>query len=232
MVKRAALFILCCVLMGTGSAQTLRVVTELSPPFQTIENGAVSGTATKKVRDILNRSGVDYVIEVYPWATAYKFATTRNNVLIYSMAKTAERMNNFHWIAPTFDFNPHLVGKKSRPELKLSSLTQAQKFKIAVQNKDFSHKYLLSLGFKNHLNLVLSPSIIDSWKLLNQNHVDFIVEDLSLLPAMEKHGVIIEKYRNYLPLTELSKSAYLAANINLSPEILKKLMAESTNSHR
>lgn len=74
----------------------IQVVTENCYPYNYIDkNGIIVGKLTDDIKDILVFSGVDYSIEVYPWARALKLATTRPNVLIYSILRTPRRENFF-----------------------------------------------------------------------------------------------------------------------------------------
>ncbi len=66
----------------------LRVVTELSPPHQTIKDGKVDGVSTQIVIATLKQAELDSHIEVYPWARAYYIATSVPNMLIYNIART------------------------------------------------------------------------------------------------------------------------------------------------
>jgi len=199
------------------------VVTELSPPYQTIENNIVSGSATEKVKKFLTSKNINFEIHMYPWARAYKLATTKKDIMIYGIANTKERENLFDWLIPVYDFKPYLVGIKHRKDLKISNLEQAKIFTIAVQRNDFTHDYLLSKGFEENKNIILTNSIVDSWRLVRNGKVDFLIEDMLQNPIME--GKVIDKnnYSKYFPLTDLHVTAYLAASKSISPQFKDKL---------
>ena len=78
----------------------LEVVTESWPPF-IISGQDVSGIDTDRVRKILNDTGINYTIKIYPWARSYYLATNKPNVLIYSIHKSKQREPLFHWYCPT-----------------------------------------------------------------------------------------------------------------------------------
>ena len=80
---------LCC--QPLFAQESLRVVTELSPPHQTLVNGEVAGLSTQLVREIMREAGIEAKIEIYPWARTFRIASSQPNVLIYNMEGTAER---------------------------------------------------------------------------------------------------------------------------------------------
>jgi len=215
----------CCLSMSNGSAASVTVLTELSPPYQTIEKGKVSGSATELVEAYLAKANVDYQIEVYPWSRAYKTVISEPNSLIYSIAKTPTRMEQFHWLIPIYHFKPYLVGLAGKEELRINSVEAAKEHLIAVQRSDFAYDYLLSLGFKENVNLVLTSSIVDSWHLLVNGRVDFIVEDLASPPILEgQRPLLLSSFEKYFPIKALHQETFLAANKNIDKEILKRLI--------
>lgn len=224
-------FVFASILMFSSSAiaKPLLVVTEFSPPYQTLTNDKVGGQATDVVRKILDAANLDYKIEMYPWARAYNFASNRNDVLIYSIAKTPERLAHFHWIAPVYEFKPYFVGLKSRSELSLRNMEDAKGYIVAVQRLDFAHKYLESVGFEEGKNLVLTRSIVDSWHLLKNGKVDFVVDDLTY--ELQANGETLEtnKYRKFVPIKALHQTTYLAANIDMPENVIRRLQKAAKN---
>lgn len=208
-------------LLPSAEAATLSVVTELSPPYQTMEQNHIGGSATEKVRDFLKLSNIHYEISMFPWARAYLLAENQPNTLIYSMAKTASREDKFHWLIQTYEFKPYLLGKKNITSLQLTKLDQAKTKLIAVQRSDFAHDYLLEKGFIEGKNLVVTNSIVDSWHLLKNGKVDYIVEELNSDPA----GIDVAKhYQGYLALKPLWQQTYLAAHKSIDPTLLEQLL--------
>lgn len=199
------------------------VVTELSPPYQTIKDNVIGGSATEKVKQYLNSKGIDYEIQMYPWARAYKLATTKKNIMIYGIANTKKREELFDWFIPVYEFKPYLVGLSGREDLKIINLEQAKAFTIAVQRHDFTHGYLLSKGFEENKNIILTNSIVDSWRLVKNKRVDFIIEDTTFEPVIDGKKINNKNYEKYLFLAELNTKTYLAASKSISPKIKAKL---------
>lgn len=205
---------------GSVLAAKLHVVTELSPPYQTLEQNHIGGSATEKVRKFLAMSNLDYEIAMYPWARAMLTVQKSPNTLIYSIAKTPSRINNFHWLIKTYQFKPYLVGRKNQKQLQLTELNDAKLKRIAVQRNDFAHEYLLSHGFSEGDNLIITNSIVESWHLLKNNRVDYIVEEYPAMPVIDVNPNL---YTGYLPIKALWQQTYLAAPKSIDKDLLEQL---------
>jgi len=203
---------------------TLRVVTELSPPHQTIKDGKVDGVSTQIVIATLKQAGLDSLIEVYPWARSYYIATSVPNVLIYNMARTPERENEFHWIGPVANYRLGLVRLTQRADLSPNHIKDLGSAVIAVQRGDFSTLYLQQQGLKIGKELQLSADILESWRLLIKGKVDYVVDDEAALALMEKQLSQPEGITRFvLAIPQLEQKTYLAASKTTDPELVRKL---------
>lgn len=223
------LFALLLVLASqTYAKQTeIQVFTEESPPYQYLSEGKLTGSIADKVRAMFNEAKLNASYNVFPWARAYDLTLKTKNSFIFAMAKTSERKNKFIWIAPLYEFKPHLVGLKSRSELKIDNLEQAKQFTIAIQRGDFAHTYLLQKGFVEGKNLIIAPSIKNSWWLLSKGKVDFIIDD-NVLNLTDPHSKLTTSvYETYFELKDLREITYLAANKDTDPKLIERLRAVS-----
>ena len=202
----------------------LRVVTELSPPHQTIKEGKVDGVSTHIVEATLKQAGLQSRIEVYPWARAFYIATSTPNVLIYNMARTPEREHEFHWIGPVANYRLGLVRLTVRQDLAPNHMKDLGSAVIAVQRGDFSSVYLQQQGLKIGKELQLSADILESWRLLLKGKVDYVIDDEAALVVMEKQLAQPEGTTRFvLAIQQLEQKTYLAASKNSEPELVKKL---------
>ncbi len=202
----------------------VRVVTELSPPHQTIEQGQVAGVSTQIVRSTLQQAGLESRIEIYPWARAYYIATTTPNVLIYNIARTAEREEQFHWIGPVANYRLGLVKLTERTDLTPSDIKGLGNAVIAVQRDDFSYHWLTQQGLKVGKELQLSADILESWRLLLNGKVDYVIDDEANLILMERQLAQPEGISHFVfAIPQLSQKTYLAASKATAPELVKKL---------
>jgi polar amino acid transport system substrate-binding protein len=221
--------LLCCVslllpIISQAQVNRLQVVTELSPPEQIIVNGKVAGTATAKVQNILNKAELSATIEIYPWARAYKKAVTEANTLIYSMAKTEERESLFYWLTPVTEYKFGWVSLQQRSDIKINTAEDAKAYRTVVQRDDISHIWLLKQGFVEDQHFITCSDIGCSWFLLLNKKVDLIIESPDFIEGMLKQlNQPLDSARYISPIAQLEITAYLAANKNIDPLILKKL---------
>jgi polar amino acid transport system substrate-binding protein len=77
---------------------TLKVVTEINPPNQYMADGKLTGPLVEIVQTVLEVAQIKATIEVLPWARAVRVAQEEQNVLIFSLGRTAERESHFKWV--------------------------------------------------------------------------------------------------------------------------------------
>lgn len=142
--------------VNVAMAGELQIVTENYPPINYEENGKIKGISTDIVRAVLERAGLTADIRLYPWARAYNLAEEGRDVMIYSIARTAERENSFKWIGPLYTIEEGLFKLKSRADIKLESLEDAKAYRTGVIRGYAVHQYLLKEGFKEK-KLQLQP---------------------------------------------------------------------------
>lgn len=223
MIKRAVAVLFALSVIGVEAA-SLRIVTELSPPHQTVENGRVAGVSTQIVEATLQQAGLQSRIEVYPWARAFYIASSVPNVLIYNIARTAERENEFHWIGPVANYRLGLVRLAERTDLAPNHLQDLGSAVIAVQRDDFSYHWLKQQGMRVGKELQLSADILESWRLLLKGKVDYVIDDEAALRLMERQLAQPQgSTRFVLAIPQLEQKTYLAASKDTDPALVKKL---------
>ena len=83
--------------VANAKVVTINIITEDSVILQYKEKGKIVGPATDIVTDTIEQAGFSYDIKMLPWSRAYKVALTQKNTLIYSLARTADCEDKFHW---------------------------------------------------------------------------------------------------------------------------------------
>jgi polar amino acid transport system substrate-binding protein len=225
-IKDLVIVLLCAFfsLAAYAGEAVLRVVTELSPPHQTMKEGKVDGVSTQIVRATLQQAGLDSRIEVYPWARAFYIASSTPNVLIYNMARTPEREQEFHWIGPVAKYRLGLVRLAWRTDLKPNHIKDLGSAVIAVQRGDFATSYLQQQGMRIGKELQLSADILESWRLLIKGKVDYVIDDQAALALMEQQLSQPEGATRFvLAIPQLEQITYLAASKATDPQLVEKL---------
>ena len=165
------------VLAGSWSlvgAETLKVLTEEFPPYNYTDQGSLTGFSTEVVRAVLQEAKIDGEFQSLPWARAYETAQNADSVLIFSIARTAQREKLFKWvgmIAPTQFYLFSLPQRK----LHFTQLEQAKSFQIATVNEDVGEQFLISKGFQKGKNLQSSVKYELNYEKLKLGRVDLWV---------------------------------------------------------
>ena len=155
------------------SGETINVVTEDWRPWSYEENGIVKGRSTEVVKAVMDRTGLEYSINVLPWARAFKYASTRPDVLIYALGWTPERERNFKLVGKvTPSNNAYLYRLKTRNDIVINTLSDAKKYTIFANNKSATHTMLINNGFEK---------IVSGWhqkisvEMLLRGRIDLLV---------------------------------------------------------
>ncbi|MCA1856870.1 ABC transporter substrate-binding protein [Massilia oculi] len=128
------------------SKPRLYITTETSAPSSMLDGKWVIGIATDKVREAMQRAGVDYTIELLPWKRAFLAAQQRPDACVYSTSRTPERESQFKWVGPT-DVGQWVLMARADREFKLNSLEDARGLRIGTYNGDARDAYLRARGF-------------------------------------------------------------------------------------
>lgn len=204
----------------------LIIFTETSPPYQFQSGDMVDGIATERVRKIVERAGLQAEIKLYPWARAMINVERSTRALIYSMAKTPERENKFHWIAPVAQFNLSVLTLASRDDINLDEKLNLSGLSAAAQRGDIAETWLKARGFTEGNNLLLCADILCSWHQLKLGTVDFIIEDPNLISSTaDLVGLTSEAIKVEQAIPQLTIVAYLAANGEMEPQLVERLQS-------
>ncbi len=228
-----ACWLIGALLGAPGYAQTIRAVTETTPyTFQRGER--VEGTVTAVVEKTLQAAGMaDYQVRLYPWARAYEMALKEPHVLIFLIARTAAREQQFQWVGEIMKIQYHLFRLRERSDIAVKSLDDAKRYSIGVMRDDVRHQYLLSKGFRR---LTLSAQTMDNFSKLLQRQVDLVpLTDDDASSLCQQSHVDCASLTKVLTLDEASSGLYMAfSNATPAADVLRlrqafdKLKADGT----
>lgn len=204
----------------------LLVVTEDRAPFTTLANDKPAGSHTAIVKALLETAGYQADIQILPWARSYATAQHRPNTLIYSMARSSPRENQFIWIGELENVGRwffRLAGNRQAMPRSVEDI-RANNVTCVVQG-DIGEENLHQLGFKNGRNIVLAYLRKDCIKLVLSGSVSMLLESVN--------GVEWELARSRLPQGMLERvmplllahpqPLYLAASQGSDPAMVKRL---------
>lgn len=171
----------------TSKAAKLNVVTEHWPPFIVAGGNAggidgatdgskISGNVTHNVKAVLDNTELAYSIALYPWARSYHLATTEPNTLIYSLYRTKQREEHFHWFCPIYKSTPIYAFKLASNDIDINTFSALKNARIAVMRGDNSLSNLLNKGFVEGVNLDISANEETNIRKLVKGRVDVVVQ--------------------------------------------------------
>ncbi len=102
-------------------AESLRIITESFPPYNFQVDDEAKGLSSEVVQAVLNQINLQASIELYPGSRAYETALTEKNILIYSIARIAEREALFHWVGAIAPYKTSLFKLKSNKSIQVNS---------------------------------------------------------------------------------------------------------------
>ncbi|WP_119966960.1 substrate-binding periplasmic protein [Simplicispira lacusdiani] len=200
-------------------AQAVRAVTETTP-YTFVADGKVVGTATEVVELTLQRARLTpYTVHLYPWARAYDMALQEPNVLIFLIARTAAREEQFHWAGEIMKIQYHLFRLRGRAQ-GVSDLASARSRTIGVMRDDVRHQYLRAKGFEK---LVVSAHPIDNFRKLLSGQVDMVpltADDATML--CRETGFDCAGLERVLTLDEASTGLYMAYSRQTPMDVVER----------
>lgn len=232
MCKAVTLWFLCWLLgclpggpfVSLARAEPLRVVLEVSPPHQVVQNGKVSGLTTAVVELLLQKAGLQPRYEVYPWARAYRTALTTPDVLIYNMARTPAREAQFEWIGPVAVYRLGLLKLSSRQDIHLSSLVDLPRYTVGAQRDDFSAEWLRDVAQQPAAQLALHADVIETWRMLVNGRIDLLVDDPNAIDDMlAMYHLDRQEVEFELFVPELAQTTWIALKKGSDPALVQRL---------
>jgi polar amino acid transport system substrate-binding protein len=139
------------------NTDNLWVIADVVPLFSEVgERGRIEGIAADLVSDILDEMALDQTILSAPWARIAKEAMTKSNVLVFSVIRTDERENVFHWVTPV-SRNLHGLYGIDKPYFPLFE-DVPKTYRVGTLLEDYRYQIAIEHGFK--------VKAYDSWQAL------------------------------------------------------------------
>jgi polar amino acid transport system substrate-binding protein len=219
-----------------AQAGDISIVTEDFPPYNYVENGEIKGISTEVVQAVLKETGTNAKIEVYPWARAYKMATEKANVLIYSIGRIKQREDLFKWAGIVAPSDICFFKLKERSDITVRSLDDIKKYEVGILRQDMCLEYLENKGFKIK---TVTDTDEQSIRMLVKKRVDLIPFDkLGFVYKVRELGYNLSDFEAVYVLDDLSKGLYMAFSRGTSDHIvekfkhaLDKIKADGTYEH-
>lgn len=226
-MKRSAILTL-LVLAVPAQAETIKLNTEEYPPFNYRGENVYMGSSVEQVRLLMQDAGLDYSIEMMPWARALSLATTQQDHCVFTTVHNLERDPKFKWVEPLLTNRTVLV-RKTGSGVNPSTIEEAKAYSVGTQRDDYTQTILEANQFPK-VDLAVDQTL--SLKKLLSGRID-------LMPVSEDYFMVLKRQGKAVEVAlVLTEDVYsIACNPGISDEVvagmqssLDKLIADGTQA--
>ncbi len=210
--------------LGSIAAEALTAYTELEESANYSEDGqglVPVGPGHNVVRAVLNEAGYDMDMHVVPWPRVIHSLETEKNVVGFSMTRTPEREDRYHWIGLIRPISFKLWTLAERADEMPRTLEEATHLRVSAIRGDVVENYLISKGFDNRVYLSESANAIT---MLRRGRIDvmpYIESGMAsyLARKNEPLGTLVP----VIDLEEISTGHYIVMSKQSDPELVQSL---------
>ncbi|MBB3167513.1 substrate-binding periplasmic protein [Simiduia aestuariiviva] len=151
----------------------LTYLSENSPPMNFLDNGEFKGIAVDLLERTTRVAGTPVhrdKVKILPWARAYRAAISGPNKVIFAIYRTPEREALFKWAGP-FDANSLVLVAKKNRKIKITQLSQLNKFVVGAQREDAAEIHLRNLSL-DEMVLTLTVSPLQLARMMQADRID------------------------------------------------------------
>lgn len=200
------------------AAQPVTFTTEAYPPFVTMEDGKPGGLTVEITRRMMERAGLDYRLEVVPWARAFAMAKGRTMTCVFAAARTPEREPQFKWVEPPLHTAHTFLVKLKGGIQHAETIEQARHYTVGTHRGDFTEALLREKGFER---IDIATDFTASLNKLVLGRIDLMPMSDETIGKMTMEGKQLE------PVVKLSESRLAYACNKAMPDELVRRMSES-----
>ena len=194
--------------------EPIHLVTENYALMNYAENGEIKGVSADFLKTVFKDAGVDYTMEIMPWARAYGLAETKKDYCVFTTVHSKQRDGLFQWVEPLLVGHAYLVRKKGSP-VEAATIEEARKYLIGTQRDDYTVDILKDKGFTR---VDLAPEIKLTLNKLLNGRIDLMPMASGMVIELQQQGVDIE------PTMVLTSDINgLACNKETDPTVVAKL---------
>jgi len=144
-MKRLLLFAF-LMLPTAAAAQTVSFFTEEYAPFNYRDGKVIKGATVEQVEKVMADIGVDYTLDLVPWARAYGMAQTTPMTCVFATAHNGLRDPLFKWIEPLL-VDRNILIKAKNSKVTADDLEEAKKYLVGTWREDYTETTLKEKGF-------------------------------------------------------------------------------------
>lgn len=207
------LFSICA--CSQAMAEGVMLATEEYPPFSYRDGKTIKGASVEQVETVMNDAGIDYTIEMMPWARAYKLAQTTPMSCVFTTAHSAKRDPMFRWVEPLL-VDRNILITRSGSGVTAKNLEEARQYTVGTQREDYTEVTLKENGFTK---LDVATDFNATLRKLLSGRID-------MMPISEIYFGKLKAEQPLEKLTVLSSQPMgIACEKNFPSELLAKMQA-------
>ncbi|HEY0123208.1 MAG TPA: transporter substrate-binding domain-containing protein [Rhizobium sp.] len=201
-------------LLSVARAETITFTTEEYPPFNYRDGKTPVGATVEQVRKMMADIGIDYSIEVMPWARAYTQAQTMPMTCVFATAHNGERDKLFKWVEPLL-VDRNILIRHTGSGVTAATLDEARNYIVGTWRDDYTETTLRQAKF---LRIDVASDFKATLKKLMSNRIDLMPISELYFDKLKKDGNAVEKVA---VLSE--KSLGIACQKDFPDDLLKKM---------
>lgn len=173
---------------GFAQAEPLKLLTEEYPPYNFSADGKPDGASVEQADLIMKALGVEYSIEILPWARAFSMAESQPATCVFTTGHDDERSARFKWVMPLLADRMVMLKKAGSP-VKPLDVEDAKRFTVGTQREDFSSNYLRN---NNFTKIDLAADMEATLKKLLSGRIDLMMTSEKTFETMRAEGRQVE----------------------------------------
>ncbi len=215
-MKRLLVFILLSLTASPCAiAASVTLATEEYPPFSYRDGKTIKGASVEQVEKLMTDAGIDYKIEMMPWARAYNLAQTTPLSCVFTTAHNLQRDPMFRWVEPLL-VDRNILITRSDSGVKAKDLEEAKQYTVGTQREDYTEATLKDNGF---VKLDVATDFNATLRKLLNGRID-------MMPISELY---FDKLKTEQPLEKVtvlsSQPMGIACERNFPSDLLTKMQA-------
>ncbi len=186
-ITATALLSLSC--LFPARAETIHFTTEEYPPFNYRDGKTPVGATTEQVEKMMADIGVDYTIDIMPWARAYNQALMEPMTCVFVAAHNEERDKLFKWIQPLLIDRSVLI-KHSGSKVAATTVDEAKEYLVGTWREDYTETILRRNNFPR---IDVGSDFKAALKKLMSDRIDLMPISEFYFDKLKREGNAVEK---------------------------------------
>ena len=176
-------------LASTARAETISFTMEEYPPFNYRDGKEIKGAFVEEVEKMMATAGIDYTIDVMPWARAYMTAQTTPMTCVIGTAHRPDRDKLFTWVEPLM-IDRNILIRHSGSSVTASNLDEARHYTVGTWRDDYTETLLRDAKFPK---IDVGNDFKTTLKKLMNDRIDLIPMSEFYYLRLKREGSPIEK---------------------------------------